>query len=545
MNKGRVQKFRYHTRSFRNRQFDNNRIIALEEELETVKKNKRKDLASKRKSAVLPLSSKPLYIFENEMSEEPSDPRGSNRGRSEEPPLSGFMSDFSLHGPNPVLGDPVQDPNRQRPNISSNQGAQGNGKNNDNRRKSLGTVPKNKPQSVDIDLNAQITRIMNLVLDDFQKRQAEQTEKLVTQVVTKTIQNELSKNLEINKNYNPNLHDTRFLFPQDRDNILNRNNSSRFSNLNTQSQVHAEPRNVREEFQEFLSNESNLNNFSQNDKNTQLDKWGLKFDPKLMTIDDFIFRVEAFQKSYRCSWQHIFENFHFLVTGRAEKFLWQFRRCNPNSNWQDLKQAFIRNFAPLDTYLEISRMMYERRQLPNESFGEFYDAIIDLNIRLSTAKKDERELIEIIRANVCDPIAELIFNTTFSSLAELHELGRKAERFLKRRHSKPKFVNARVHEIESPDFYNCYSKDGDDHEIEAFGNPQKIRQDFSKIRCFNCDSVGHRWKDCTSIERRLFCYKCGRLACITPNCPNCKNSENLKRSVSHPGTYQNNPNLEN
>ena len=55
-------------------------------------------------------------------------------------------------------------------------------------------------------------------------------------------------------------------------------------------------------------------------------------------------------------------------------------------------------------------------------------------------------------------------------------------------------------------------------------------RNIQDIVCWNCRSSGHLFMDCHSMQRNLFCYKCGLLGVITPKCPKC--SGNDTRSVT-------------
>lgn len=225
------------------------------------------------------------------------------------------------------------------------------------------------------------------------------------------------------------------------------------------------------------------------------------------------------------------------MTGKAEQWFWQFRRSTPNGTWNHLRAALIRNFASLDTDSEIVRQMTDRRQEHNENFTDFYNSIIELNFRLATPKP-ENELMEIVRQNVNDQIARLIFNSTVGSLNDLLQLCRRAEKFISERNRKKV---GRVSEIESPKeaLHHMYYKsnpDDDDlilnEEVEALGN---LRNDTSKYRCWNCETVGHSFIECTR-ERRIFCYRCGKVGVITPNCPNPKcHAGNGRSTAQNPG----------
>lgn len=42
----------------------------------------------------------------------------------------------------------------------------------------------------------------------------------------------------------------------------------------------------------------------------------------------------------------------------------------------------------------------------------------------------------------------------------------------------------------------------------------------TEMRCWNCETVGHRYQDCLA-PRRIFCYGCGKVDTYKPHCVNC------------------------
>lgn len=151
--------------------------------------------------------------------------------------------------------------------------------------------------------------------------------------------------------------------------------------------------------------------------------------------------------------------------------------------------------------------------------------------------------MEIVKQNVNDQIARLIFNSTVRSLNDLLQLCRRAEKLLSERTRKSRI--GRVNEIEEPketsNLQMHYSVNLDsshdqlsNEEVEAIGN---IRHDTSKYRCYNCEMIGHSYIECTK-ERRIFCYRCGKVGYVTPNCPKCQSSGNVRTTTQNPGAQQ-------
>lgn len=414
-----------------------------------------------------------------------------------------------------------------------------------------------------------IGNMLKLALEDSHKRQIAQTTQLVTRLVNQALESEVGKrenheSVPVQRLQNNQLRkrdseffNRRYRFPETTTEDVGRQQLAfnhqgidfhRNNNDLHNNSLHVNPDHNDgdwDAFQEFLRQEDQPRQRYESDRQNKLDKWGLKFDHKRMTVDDFIFRVETFKNSSRCSWQHIFENFHYLVTGKAEQWFWQFRRSTPNGNWNDLRAALIRNFASLDTDSEIIRQMTDRRQEYNESFIDFYDSIIELNFRLTTPKT-EIELMEIVRQNVNDQIARLIFNSTVRSMNDLLQLCRRAEKFISERNRKR---IGKVSELENSKDKNSKSHvsiyyqsnaNGDhdqisNEDVEALDN---LRRDTSKYKCWNCETIGHSFIECTR-ERRIFCYHCGKVGVITPNCPNPKcHTGNGRTTAQIPGTQQ-------
>lgn len=634
----RTQQFHYHTRSFRNQQFDTNRPILPEKENNS--RRKTSALSKKRERTVIPLSSEPLYTYPQTMTNDRAKNLQSAAGKSTQQeeldrsgtPFAGFMNEFQDEAPrscflrNPHLSDDPeyesshnhrrkvshQETNQDRrfpPKPTATQMNEAHSvqtsqskltPTNTGAKSKQGTGNQKNPANqnentsatvLDQETLALLGNMMNLALQEAEKRHVAQTTRLINQIVGQTVQQELAirdrpkvgarqtlnnepvvigrSNDNQAMNHNADYWNNLYRFPEQQPNLIrNEQPTSNDNNRgNIAQQYHSEhnqyrqpnPVNVnidaqqgvqeRREFQEFLRNDiTNVNNRCEVDRHVNLEKWGLKFDPKSMTVDDFIFRVEAFQKSSRCSWIHIFENFHFLVKGKAETWLWQFRRCSPEANWLDLRAGLIRTFANLDSNSEICRQIMERRQGYQESFTDYYESIIDLNFRLNIPKT-EAELVEIIRQNVNDQIARLIFNSSIGSLNELVQLCRKAEKFVSERNRKQRI--GKVYEIDNQEEeYNRYQHSVQERyanpiqvndEVEAIGSP---RGNPARYRCYNCEAVGHSYVDCPE-ERRLFCYRCGKGGFITPKCPNCQNTGNSRRSASNPGGQQiSNNNLE-
>ena len=249
-------------------------------------------------------------------------------------------------------------------------------------------------------------------------------------------------------------------------------------------------------------------------------KWGIKFDNKSMSIDDFLFRLERVKDSYYVTWPEVVQNFHHFVSGSAMTWYWTFIKSNPSCNWPTLRLALVEQYRSLETDSELYRKMSDRKQLLNESFDSFYDDLIQLNSRLRVPKT-VKEIIELIKLNVRRRIGELLVTFSTHSLPEMVYVCRTIEKFLNGGESvKPKYQSStplqhprrQIAEIDSEIEISSEEAPG---VIEAY------HREANTLRCWNCRVEGHSFRECDSPKRNLFCYRCGRENVITPRCDNC------------------------
>ena len=248
----------------------------------------------------------------------------------------------------------------------------------------------------------------------------------------------------------------------------------------------------------------------------QLEKWGIKFDGsnKTFSVEDFVFRVEALREDYNCPWEVLMKGFHHLMTGRANEWFWTFRRQNPICQWDVFKYNLVRKFRNFESDFEIQRRILERRQMPTETADTYITEIVKLKNQMRS-QIHEYELVRIIKDNLKDGLAQLIFPIEIENVDELLFECKRAERNIaKRAMNRPQQPNfRRVNEMEYTEL--DYE---DDFEIAALKNNMTPSKPPT---CWNCKQPGHSFMDCTLEQRNLFCYRCGFEGVITPKCPKC------------------------
>lgn len=249
----------------------------------------------------------------------------------------------------------------------------------------------------------------------------------------------------------------------------------------------------------------------------QLDKWGLKFDgsSKVLTVEDFVFRVELLRNDYNCPWDILMKGFHHLVTGTASTWFWTFRMQNPTADWHTLKYHLIRKFRNFESDFEIQRRIMERRQAPNETTDCFITEIIKLKNQMRV-HVDETELVKIVKDNLKDGLAQLVFPIRIFSLDHLLEECKRAERNIAKRssHRMPLGNPRKIYEVE------MYEEPVDE-QVRIVEAMQKEKLPAKQLVCWNCKAPGHSFIECPVVQRNVFCYRCGFDGVTSPTCPRC------------------------
>lgn len=86
-------------------------------------------------------------------------------------------------------------------------------------------------------------------------------------------------------------------------------------------------------------------------------------------------------------------------------------------------------------------------------------------------------------------------------------------------------------------------EDGGEFEDETCEIRGPIKtQESSNYKCWNCEEIGHTYKQCVK-PRRIFCYGCGLVGFFLTDCPSCRKQENRQRggcnnTSRHPKTQQ-------
>lgn len=280
--------------------------------------------------------------------------------------------------------------------------------------------------------------------------------------------------------------------------------------------------------------------------------WKLEFDGSGRGLDirDFIFRLETLANRDGFRQEQLVQLIFYFVSGVAESWLWVFIRNHPDSNWIQIKSAFLARFSSFEAEYETRRYIEQRLQKPRESFDNF---VLDIETHNGHLEKriPENELLHIIRHNMSWGLQNSTLTLPFNSIEELRSTCHRFER-LWALHDRSLPVNRpnqarRPHldEINDPitqlesNLTHLSINDGTDGQLNqpyVSAVTHDARNPFIPI-CWNCFDIGHVYQDCLKPIERVFCYGCGTDNVYKNNCMKCakKNSLNFKPNVTATG----------
>ncbi|XP_059221616.1 uncharacterized protein LOC131996179 [Stomoxys calcitrans] len=229
---------------------------------------------------------------------------------------------------------------------------------------------------------------------------------------------------------------------------------------------------------------------------------------KDIPVEEFIYRVDRMtQTTLGGQYELLSLNAHMLFEGKALQWFWRYHHLNRIVEWSSLSVALRTQYRDYYNDYDVKDDIRQRRQRANETFDDFYDAMLTLSDKLSTPLSDE-EMCEVVMRNLRSEIRHELLHLNFRHVSDLRKAVRKHEKFVRDIQVRKKLYQGRdklqIAEVEEDLDRDSETEDG----AEVCG----IK---AQLKCWNCDSIGHGYKDCTK-ERRIFLWCSGKL----PNgCP--------------------------
>lgn len=252
-----------------------------------------------------------------------------------------------------------------------------------------------------------------------------------------------------------------------------------------------------------------------------INSWNIKFDGNSSSfpVGKFLYVITALTNdNLGGDFQLLCDHFQILLSGRAKEWYWRYRSSMGQISWRPLSIALRSYFSDHLSDNDIREMIRERKQLPGESYDNYYADVLKLCDRLRYPLLEE-DLVEMLKRNLRPQLRRELFYITVTSLAHLRHLILRREVLNNELENKYNLRPTQKHisELEL-----------DDKDEELLGNVSTINKN-SNITCWNCKKQGHAFVDCLE-ERSIFCYGCGTENVFKPNCTQCKNQGNLNAS---------------
>lgn len=225
----------------------------------------------------------------------------------------------------------------------------------------------------------------------------------------------------------------------------------------------------------------------------------------------------------------ICQHAHILFKGNAEKWFWRYHRQTGNSfSWADLCRSLRKQFKDTTSDYDLREEMRSRKQKQNESFETFLETLMEMGDRVEIPL-DERDFIEILIHNLKTDLRFELLHVNIPTISILRSEVRKHEKFyeeLKQWPQRTNFISRKqISEVE----VEVEARVDADNEVDALNTMD------AKLQCWNCDTIGHRYRECLA-PRRVFCYGCGARDRYKLKCTNCASKKeplNTRRDVRH------------
>ncbi|XP_055913761.1 uncharacterized protein LOC129947273 [Eupeodes corollae] len=178
-----------------------------------------------------------------------------------------------------------------------------------------------------------------------------------------------------------------------------------------------------------------------------------------------------------------------LLKGTAKLFL----RSRSFKSWGELKGALLREFHNHTTATDVHNALRNRKKRRDENFLQYVLAMQEI---ASSAEIDEQDVITYIIKGIPDSLFNKQLMLTANTVAELKVILRKYEKM----------------RAESQPTTSGYTS-------KPFQQAKPLLRIESKVKCYNCNEVGHISTKCPKPKReRGSCFRCGKKGHVISEC---------------------------
>lgn len=314
-------------------------------------------------------------------------------------------------------------------------------------------------------------------------------------------------------------------------------------------------------------------------------KWALWFDggPQSLDAEDFIFRVERQAQLHGVSERALVIGVGSLLRDRAAQWYWTFQRQHDGATWIEFKRAFIDRYAPCrESDYEIRSRIEARKQRSTERFNDFCQDVEALAVRL-VRRMPEEELVEVLRRNMHMTLKKALWQVGARTVGELLRRCNEYERLCSEDQQRKQMKvcelesdsraqpdqqerwreeqqryeqQLRQYELELQQYEQQMQRlhlqqpgaveaqprcngaagagkrwwpaesagrsgHGEVYYVEAIQNSKPVGKRMEPMVCWNCQSPGHMFAQCSQQQRSVFCFTCGLQGHISITCPRC------------------------
>lgn len=259
-------------------------------------------------------------------------------------------------------------------------------------------------------------------------------------------------------------------------------------------------------------------------------QWNLKFsgdggDP--MSISEFLDRVNFYGRARNVTSEELLYSAYDLFSGSA--LIWYRANYSRFNTWEELERELRSIFLPYEYEFYLWREIEDRTQGAEERFGIYLACMQNLFNKLSEQPSEEKRLSVVMR-NLQPYYTERLCFKRIATLRELSALcGEIEENRARVARFKPPpstrygsllepafaYKHRQIQKINCCDYVHEHAHTDEDEICEIAGDRAPINsgafRDPKKIRCYNCQQLGHWSKECTNPKTmRNNCKTCGQ-----------------------------------
>lgn len=243
-------------------------------------------------------------------------------------------------------------------------------------------------------------------------------------------------------------------------------------------------------------------------------KWGIKFQGQAeLSVSAFLEQVEIKRRSSNLSEAELLSCVSDLLEGGAA--IWYSSKSEKIKSWSDFQRILREEFQPFFYQSELWDEIRARRQQVNERVGIYFAYMSHLFNRLPKPPSEEEKL-EVLKKNI---LPYYIDNLGFAAFATVDQLEVLLKRLERNREiaEKRRTTTVQRDTLLEPDLA---PPPNSAPTTVPRSRPAVMAVEETR-KCWNCQRVGHLFRNCRDRRSHKFCFKCGHRDVVKAECPKC------------------------